>query len=91
MRTCPRCRRHAFATAYGRRFPFEKRRDAEPRESMELHLWMEAENFRDFEELEAGQTYWLAVTPPIALKSLPRAAGESGRSWITFVMRAAGR
>ncbi|MBI1851310.1 MAG: hypothetical protein HYR85_13300 [Planctomycetes bacterium] len=80
--------RYAFGTDMGRKSPFEKRRDLEPGQTVEIHLWADRFEFPEVRGLEEGQDYWLVVTPPIALKSLPRKAGEMGRTWITFVMRA---
>jgi hypothetical protein len=81
--------RYAFGTRNGRRSAFEKRPGLERGRTVEVHLWMEKKVFPGVEGLQSGEECWVAVTPPVALKALPRAAGdESGRTWVTFVMRA---
>ena len=78
--------RYAFGTKMGRRYPLEKRSDVEPGQIIDVSLWEYKDTFPGIIVLERGKEYWLAITPPLALKSIPRMQGESGRFWITFVM-----
>ncbi len=83
--------RYAFATSRWREFPTEKRRDLDAGQTVELHLWEQWRFFPGVRGLEEGAEYWLAVTPPLALKGIPRRVGESGRTWVVFALRASDR
>lgn len=83
--------RFASGTEMGRRAPSEKRHDLEPGRTIELHLWERRNDFPGLEGLEEGRQYWLAITPPLALKAIPRMAGTMGRTWIAFAMPATDR
>ncbi|MEW6745210.1 MAG: hypothetical protein AB1486_20855 [Planctomycetota bacterium] len=90
VETHTRGSRYAFGTDMGRQFHFEKRHDVDAGRTIELHLWEDKNTFPGIRGLEEGQEYWLALTPPLALKFFPRRSGQSGRTWITFVMPSRG-
>jgi hypothetical protein len=79
--------RYPFATTRGRQFPAEKRRDLDAGSTVEVHLWALEDELPGIVGMEAGQEYWLLITPPVALKSIPRQVGESGRTWVLFALR----
>lgn len=81
--------RYARKTLWGKRFPFQKRRDLTPGATVELHYWKLKKG--SIRELREGREYWLVLTPPLALKDPPRIAGQSGRTWIDLALRAAPR
>ncbi|MEW6743203.1 MAG: hypothetical protein AB1486_10640 [Planctomycetota bacterium] len=76
-------KRYASRTRMGKRLPCQQRNDLHPGGTMEL-----LGSRPDIGRFEEGQDYWLAITPPIAFKFIPREVGAEGRTVIVFAMRA---
>lgn len=77
-------KRYPTGTDSGRKFPSKKREDLFVGALLELNNWPFEE---DTGQLEKGLEYWLAVTPPIVLKSIPGLFEVEGGSRIAFAMR----
>jgi hypothetical protein len=80
--------RYAVGTEMGKRHPLEERGDVQLGKTVEVHLWIDRNSDPTLEGLEEGEEYWLALTPPLALKPIPRKSGNDGRTWVAFAMKA---
>jgi hypothetical protein len=78
-------KRYASQTVRGRQFPAQKRADLPAGGTIELHSSPPTTGVGTLQE---GQDYWVAITPPIAAKAIPREIGALGRTWIVFAMPA---
>jgi len=76
-------KRYAARTVRGKQFPSEKRRDLRQGGMIELEHDPPDTGVGQMDE---GRNYWIAITPPIASKAIPRAIGALGRTRIVFAM-----
>jgi hypothetical protein len=78
-------KRYAGRTLRGKQFPSRLREDLRRGDAMELNNDAPETGV---EPLEEGRAYWIAITPPIASKGIPRAIGSFGRNRIVFAIPA---
>ena len=76
-------KRYAARTVRGKQFPSEKRRDLRQGGMIELEHDPPDTGVGQMDE---GRNYWIAITPPIASKAIPRAIGALGRTRIVFAL-----
>jgi hypothetical protein len=78
-------KRYASETRKGKEFPNDLRQDLSKGEILDLENDAPQTGV---DQLVEGREYYIAITPPIASKGIPRAEGAMGRTRIVFAIQA---